>query len=142
MFINIVRHRTSQIIDLLQGDEKIQEERKKARESRNKYVGMGSDFRGFHTKYTGMGPNSSSYGSSLERSINEEDYDDLEFRRDYETLSREKKKTVFNETKLSNSSEKEVSEKVHQVPKVTFNPSSTVSTGKYQYEMKEKKIIC
>jgi hypothetical protein len=58
-----VRHRSTHITNLLQDEAKIREERKKARQNRNKYIGIGSDSGRFGSKYGGMGYEDNDYSS-------------------------------------------------------------------------------
>lgn len=41
-----VRHKVRELIDFIQDDEKLREERKKAKKSKDKYIGMSSDMAG------------------------------------------------------------------------------------------------
>jgi len=43
-----VRHKVKELIDFIQDDEKLREERKKAKKNKDKYVGMSSDAMGMH----------------------------------------------------------------------------------------------
>lgn len=51
-----VRHKVRELIDFIQDDEKVREERKKAKKNKDKYIGMSSDamggrFGGYSDKY-------------------------------------------------------------------------------------------
>jgi len=62
----IVRNRAKELADLLSDSEKIRAERRKAKQSKSKYTGVGSDEAGFGgtgKKYGGFGSEDLSYGS-------------------------------------------------------------------------------
>lgn len=62
----IVRNRAKELAELLSDSEKIRSERKKAKQSRSKYTGVGSDdggFGGTGKKYGGFGSDDLQYGS-------------------------------------------------------------------------------
>lgn len=61
-----VRIRSKEIVDLVQDNERVKEERKKAKANRNKYLGQGS---GGSSKYTGFGNTSSKYSGFGSSSI-------------------------------------------------------------------------
>lgn len=46
-----VRHKVRELIDFVQDDEKLREERKKAKKNKDKYIGMSSD--GMSSKFSG-----------------------------------------------------------------------------------------
>jgi hypothetical protein len=60
-FRPLVRHRSSQIVSLLQDEEKIREERKKAKSNRNRYVGVASEAGGSFGRFGGMSSDDYSY---------------------------------------------------------------------------------
>lgn len=45
-FYCLYRHKVKELIDFIQDDEKLREERKKAKKNKDKYVGMSSDAMG------------------------------------------------------------------------------------------------
>lgn len=47
MYLNCFRHKVRELIDFIQDDEKLREERKKAKKNKDKYVGMSSDATGY-----------------------------------------------------------------------------------------------
>lgn len=62
----IVRNRAKELAELLSDSEKIRTERRKAKQSKTKYTGVGSDEAGFGgsgKKYGGFGSEDLSYGS-------------------------------------------------------------------------------
>ena len=63
-FCLLVRHRSSQIASLLQDEEKIREERKKAKNNRNRYVGVASESGGSFGRFGGMSSDDYSYRAS------------------------------------------------------------------------------
>ncbi|XP_035207484.1 clathrin interactor 1-like [Stegodyphus dumicola] len=73
-----VRQRTRDLIEFIQDDDKLREERKKAKKAKDKYVGMSSESLGFSGKY-----NSSKLGSSL-NSFHEAIKSDFERSRSFE----------------------------------------------------------
>lgn len=50
-----VRHKVRELIDFIQDDEKLREERKKAKKNKDKYVGMSSDAMGYRGGFGGGG---------------------------------------------------------------------------------------
>ena len=64
--LTIVRNRAKELAELLSDSEKIRTERRKAKQSKSKYTGVGSDeggFGGSGRKYGGFGSEDLSYGS-------------------------------------------------------------------------------
>jgi epsin len=62
----VVRNRAKELAELLGDSEKIRAERKKAKQTKTKYVGVGSEEAGFGgtgKKYGGFGSDDLSYGS-------------------------------------------------------------------------------
>jgi epsin len=62
----IVRSRAKEIADLLSDSEKVRAERKKAKQAKSKYTGVGSDdggFGGTGKKYGGFGSDDLQYGA-------------------------------------------------------------------------------
>jgi epsin len=62
----VVRNRAKELAELLSDSEKIRTERRKAKQSKTKYTGVGSDEAGFGgsgKKYGGFGSEDLSYGS-------------------------------------------------------------------------------
>lgn len=57
-----VRHKVRELIDFIQDDDRLREERKKAKRNRDKYIGMSSDIIGVRTAIRGTG--SSDYSDS------------------------------------------------------------------------------
>ncbi|XP_054167037.1 clathrin interactor 1-like isoform X2 [Oppia nitens] len=47
-----VRHRVKALIDFIQDDDKLREERKKAKKTKDKFIGVASDQMGYHSKYS------------------------------------------------------------------------------------------
>lgn len=45
---SLFRHKVKELIDFIQDDDKLREERKKAKKNKDKYVGMSSDAMGMH----------------------------------------------------------------------------------------------
>ncbi|GFY29698.1 clathrin interactor 1 [Trichonephila clavipes] len=58
-----VRQRTRDLIEFIQDDDKLREERKKAKKAKDKYIGMSSESMGFSGKFGG--------GSSFDRPVND-----------------------------------------------------------------------
>lgn len=56
-----VRHKVRELIDFIQDDDKLREERKKAKKNKDKYIGMSSDAMG-GMRYGGGGGGGSDYG--------------------------------------------------------------------------------
>lgn len=52
-YIILVRHKVKEIIDIIQDDTRLRDERKRAKANRDKYVGMSSDVieDNFYSKY-------------------------------------------------------------------------------------------
>ena len=52
-YIVLVRHKVKEIIDIIQDDTRLRDERKRAKANRDKYVGMSSDVieDNFYSKY-------------------------------------------------------------------------------------------
>lgn len=52
-YIILVRHKVKEIIDIIQDDTRLRDERKRAKANRDKYVGMSSDVieDSFYSKY-------------------------------------------------------------------------------------------
>lgn len=48
-----VRHKTRELIDFIQDDDKLRDERKKAKKNKDKYIGMSSDAMGGGIKHSG-----------------------------------------------------------------------------------------
>ena len=66
MLTQSVRNRAKELAELLSDSEKIRAERKKAKQTKSKYTGAGSDEAGFGgtgKKYGGFGNDDLSYGS-------------------------------------------------------------------------------
>jgi hypothetical protein len=64
--LTTVRNRAKELADLLSDSEKIRTERRKSKQSKNKYTGVGSEESGFGgsgKKYGGFGSDDLSYGS-------------------------------------------------------------------------------
>jgi epsin len=64
--LTVVRNRAKELAELLSDSEKIRTERRKAKQSKTKYTGVGSDEAGFGgsgKKYGGFGSEDLSYGS-------------------------------------------------------------------------------
>lgn len=50
-----VRHKVRELIDFIQDDDKLREERKKAKKNKDKYIGMSSEAMGGGMRYGGSG---------------------------------------------------------------------------------------
>ncbi|KAF8764369.1 clathrin interactor 1-like isoform X2 [Argiope bruennichi] len=64
-----VRQRVRDLIEFIQDDEKLREERKKAKKAKDKYIGMSSDSMGFSGKFGGSGSQFDRSGNDLEDSF-------------------------------------------------------------------------
>lgn len=45
--MNLCRHKVRELIDFVQDDDKLREERKKAKKNKDKYIGLSSDAMGY-----------------------------------------------------------------------------------------------
>ncbi|XP_052863769.1 uncharacterized protein LOC128270410 [Anopheles cruzii] len=57
-----VRHKVRELIDFIQDDDRLREERKKAKKNKDKYIGMSSEAMGGGMRYGGSGGGSTEYG--------------------------------------------------------------------------------
>lgn len=57
-----VRHKVRELIDFIQDDDKLREERKKAKKNKDKYIGMSSEAMGGSMRYGGSGGGAGEYG--------------------------------------------------------------------------------
>ena len=59
-----IRHKVTELIDFIQDDDRLREERKKAKKNKDKYVGMSCDAMGFRGRASGGGGGGGGWGSS------------------------------------------------------------------------------
>ena len=59
-----IRHKVKEMVDFIQDDDKLREERKKAKKNKDKYVGMSNDTMGMGMGYRGGGGSGSASGGS------------------------------------------------------------------------------
>ena len=52
IFYASVRHKVKEILDLIQNDERLRDERKKAKKNKDKYQGMSGESMRFHSGYS------------------------------------------------------------------------------------------
>lgn len=69
-----VRHKVRELIDFIQDDDKLREERKKAKKNKDKYIGMSSDAMGMRMSSSGGGYND--WDSSSHRQERKNSYED------------------------------------------------------------------
>ena len=59
-----IRHKVKEMVDFIQDDDKLREERKKAKKNKDKYVGMSNDTMGMGMGYRGGGGSGGASGGS------------------------------------------------------------------------------
>ncbi|XP_062534522.1 clathrin interactor 1 isoform X2 [Armigeres subalbatus] len=123
-----VRHKVRELIDFIQDDDKLREERKKAKKNKDKYIGMSSDAMG-GMRYGGGGGGGSDYGGyrdSWDRRTDERGYNEGKDRYEYDYQydgEREDSDTESNGPHANRYYDKERSKSP-----ATRQPSSTLST--------------
>lgn len=123
-----VRHKVRELIDFIQDDDKLREERKKAKKNKDKYIGMSSDAMG-GMRYGGGGGGGSEYGGyrdSWDRRTDERGYNEGKDRYEYDYQydgEREDSDTESNGPHANRYYDKERSKSP-----ATRQPSSTLST--------------
>lgn len=70
-----IRHKVKEMIDFIQDDDKLREERKKAKKNKDKYIGVSSDSLGMGMGYRGGGGSKIQITSFLLLSENKLKYD-------------------------------------------------------------------
>lgn len=124
-----VRHKVRELIDFIQDDDKLREERKKAKKNKDKYIGMSSDAMG-GMRYGGSGGGGGSeyggYRDSYDRRTDERGYNEGKDRYEYDYQydgEREDSDTESNGPHANRYYDKERSKSP-----ATRQPSSTLST--------------
>lgn len=123
-----VRHKVRELIDFIQDDDKLREERKKAKKNKDKYIGMSSDAMG-GMRYGGSGGGGNDYGGyrdSWDRRTDERGYNEGKDRYEYDYQydgEREDSDTESNGPHANRYYDKERSKSP-----ATRQPSSTLST--------------
>lgn len=124
-----VRHKVRELIDFIQDDDKLREERKKAKKNKDKYIGMSSDAMGGMRYGGGGGGGGSEYGGyrdSWDRRTDERGYNEGKDRYEYDYQydgEREDSDTESNGPHANRYYDKERSKSP-----ATRQPSSTLST--------------
>ncbi|KRT79257.1 hypothetical protein AMK59_7161, partial [Oryctes borbonicus] len=131
-----VRHKVKELIDFIQDDDKLREERKKAKKNKDKYIGMSSDMIGSSFSTERWDDHSSSRDYADQRDIDNnstvKQYKDRSYEDDYEGELEESDNESNNSKKYKDSDSTTIGSPKHGDKKVnlTINTSLTKSPAK------------